>query len=176
VIQAAALALGVAEQIDVDAVLAALEVQIDQSTRAAAASGVGREQGIVGANLLAHDDYLVPLPGGSPVACRFQSLCRLQESILVAPNEVDLQELQPQVAPVRLALEGNAHQVGGLIVQAVGHVKIGFGQRIALVQIDRALARHGVVGRFDVRVRIGQVVGRLREFRHRVLAGLLHQE
>ncbi len=35
-------------------------------------------------------------------------------------------------------------------------MKIGFGQRIALIEIDRALARHRVVGRFDIGVRVAR--------------------
>src|ERR1700679_1389387 len=96
VIQFAALPLRIAEQVYVDAVLAALQVQVDQSTGAAAASGGRREQRIVGANLLAHDDDLFPLSRGSPVARRLQSLRRLQKRVLVAPDEVNLQEFQPQ--------------------------------------------------------------------------------
>ena len=115
-------------------------------------------------------------PGGSTVARRFQSLRRLQERILVAPDEIDLQQLQPQVAPVRFALERNAHQVGRLIVQAIGHVEIGFGQRIALIEIDRALARHGVVGRLHVGVRIAQGVGHVAELRLPMLARFLDDE
>ncbi len=110
----------------------------------------------VRANLLAHDDDLVPLAGRSAVARRLQTLRRLQERVLVAPDEINLQQLQAQIAPIRLALERDAHQVGRLVVQAVGHVEIGFGQRIALIEIDRALARHGVVGGLDVGVRVAR--------------------
>ena len=46
----------------------------------------------------------------------------------------------------RLALDRDAHEVGGLVVQTIGHVEIGFGQRIALVEVDRGLAADGLVG------------------------------
>ena len=78
--------------------------------------------------------------------CR-ELLRGLQEGVLVAPDEVDLEQLHAQIAPLGLALERDAHEIGGLIVQAVGHVEIGFGQRIALIEIYRALARHRVLGR-----------------------------
>src|SRR5258708_20291549 len=107
VIQLAALALRIAEQVDIDAVLSALEIQVDQSARAAAASGGGCEQGFVGANLLAHDDDLVPLAGGSTVARRLQSLPPLQERVLVAPNEITLQQLQAQIPPTWFPLTSN---------------------------------------------------------------------
>ena len=145
-IEAAALAFRVAEQIDVDAILAALEVEVDQSACAAAAAGARGEQRLVRADLLAHDDDLVPLAGGRTIARRFQALRGLQEGVLVAPDEIDFQQFEAQIAPLGLALERDAHQIGRLIVQAVRHVKIGLGQRIALIEIDGALARHGVIG------------------------------
>jgi len=46
---------------------------------------------------------------------------------------------------------------------AVGHVKVRFRQRIALIEIDGAFARHRVVGRLDVRVRVAEPVGRCLE-------------
>ena len=174
-IQFAVFAVRIAEQIDVDAVLAALEIQVDQSPGASAAAACGGEQRLVRANLFAHDDDLVPLAGGSPVAGRFQALRGLQERVLVAPDEIDFKQLQAQIAPVRFALERNSHEVGCLIIQTVCHVKIGFGQRIALIEIDRTLARHRVVGSFDIGVRIAQPIGIL-EIRDSVFAGLLDHE
>ena len=32
---------------------------------------------------------------------------------------------------MRLALDGDANQVGGLVVQTIGHVEVGFRERIA---------------------------------------------
>ena len=148
-IEAAALALGIAEQIDVDAILAALEVEVDQRAGAASAALARCKQRLVRANLLAHDDDLVPLAGGRTIARGLQSLGGLQERVLVAPHEIDFQQLEAQIAPIRLALERDAHQIGRLVVQAVRHVKIRLGQGIALIEIDRAFARQGVVGRLQ---------------------------
>ena len=91
VIQRAALALGFAEQIDIDPIFSAFEIQIDQCTGAAATADARSKHGFVGANLLAHDDDLVPLARGCTIPRRFQALRRLQERILVAPDEVNLQ-------------------------------------------------------------------------------------
>ena len=87
----AALAIRVAEQIDVHAVLAALQIQIDHRSGTASAAGRGAEHRLVRADLFAHDDDLVPLAGRRAVARRFQSFGRLQERVLVAPDEVDFQ-------------------------------------------------------------------------------------
>ena len=71
----------------------------------------------------------------------------LQELLLVAPDEEHFEKLQLQVAPVRLAADGDPDQVRGLIVQAVGHVEVGFGKRIALVEVDRGLAADRLIAR-----------------------------
>ena len=71
----------------------------------------------------------------------------VQELLFVAPYEEDFEELQFQVAAIGLAVDGDANEVGRLIVQAVGHVEIGFGQRIALIEIDRRFAADRLVGR-----------------------------
>ncbi len=148
-IEGAALAFGIAEQIDVDAILAALEIEIDQRSRPRARCPPGTRTWLVGANLLAHDDDLVPLAGRRTIARRLQRLGRLQKGILVPPDEIDFQQLEAQVAAVRLTLQGNAHEVGRLVVQTIGHVKIRLGQWIALIEIDRTLARHRIVGRLQ---------------------------
>ena len=130
-----------------------------RSTRAPAPRPLPADRGkqrFVRANLLAHDDDLVPFAGRRTIARRFQRLRRLQERILVAPDEIDLQQLEAQIAPVRLALERNAHQIGRLVVQTVGHVEVGLGQGIALIEIDGALARHGVFGSFEVGLSIAE--------------------
>jgi hypothetical protein len=88
----AALTFRITEQIDVDAVLAAFEIQIDQGAGAPSTADIAGEQRLVGANLLAHDDDLVPLACRGTVARGFQTLRGLQEGILVAPDEVNLQQ------------------------------------------------------------------------------------
>src|ERR1700722_7791588 len=70
----AALAFRVAEQVDIDAVLAAFEIQIDQRAGAAAAAGAGGKQRFVRADLLAHNDNLVPLAGRRAAPGGFQAL------------------------------------------------------------------------------------------------------
>ena len=128
--------------------------------------------------MLAHDDDLVPLARRCTVAGRFQTLGSLQESVFVAPNEINFQQLQTQIAPIRFALERNAHQVGCLIVQTVRHMKVGLGQGIALIEIDSALAGHRVVGRsLEVRGSLAiALLLRLVEIRHGMLARFLHDE
>ena len=54
-------------------------------------------------------------------------------------------------------------------------MKVGFGQGIALIQIDRTFARHGVFGRFEVR-RVAETARRRAEIRHGMRAGFLHHE
>ena len=60
-----------------------------------------------------------------------------EELILVAPDEEHFEKLELEIAALGLALDGDAHEIGGLVVQTIGHVEIGFGQRIALIEIDR---------------------------------------
>ncbi len=173
-IERAALALRLPEQIHVHPVFAALEIEVDRCGGTAHA-GRAAEHGIVGADLLAHDDDLLPLAGGRAVAGGIQRLRGLQEHVLVAPDEIDLQKLQAQVPTVGLALERDAHQIGGLIVQAIGHVEIGLGQGIALVDVHGAFARQRVLGRLEA-AGVHDFGRRRREFPHGVLARFLHHE
>ena len=69
-----------------------------------------------------------------------------EELLLVAPDEEHFEELELEVATIGFALDRDAHQVGGLVVQTIGHVEIGFRQRIALVEIDGGFAADGFVG------------------------------
>ena len=62
----------------------------------------------------------------------------VEEQFPVAPHEIDFQQLELQVAPARLAIDRDLDQVGGLIVQAVRHVEVGFGERILLIEADLA--------------------------------------
>ena len=130
--------------------LAALEVEIDPRRRRAAHSGAGREQRILRRELLAHDDDLFPLARRRLGTGGGQLARGLQELLLVAPDEEDFEELQLQIPPLGLAPDGDADEVGGLIVQAVGHVEIGLGQRVALIQVDRGLAADRVRGSGDM--------------------------
>ncbi len=115
-------------------------------------------------------------PAGARSRVASSPFADLQEGILVAPDKIDFQQLQAQIAPVRFALQRDSHQVGGLVVQAVRHVEIGLGEGIALIEIDRALARHGVFGRLEVRGNRPEFLSRLVELRHRMLAGFLDEE
>ncbi len=73
-------------------------------------------------------------PAGASRARGVHLACELQETILVAPDEEDLEQLQFEVAALRLALHGELHEVGGLVVKTIGHVEVGFGQRVARLQ------------------------------------------
>jgi hypothetical protein len=105
-----------------------------------------REHLVFGGNLLAHDDDLVPLARLAFAARIAEVAGQAEEFLLVAPDEEHFEQLELEVTSAGLALNGDAHQVRRLVVQAIGHVEIGFGQRIALVQIDRGLAADGFVG------------------------------
>ncbi len=43
------------------------------------------------------------------------------------------------------SLQGHANQVDRLVVQAVGHVEIGLGQRIRLIEIERGFRADGLI-------------------------------
>jgi len=77
-IDAGARPSGVAEEVNVDPVLAALEVQIDQRASAAATAAVEANKRLIGANLFAHDHDLVHSPAGarSRVASKLFAVCR----------------------------------------------------------------------------------------------------
>ena len=68
-----------------------------------------------------------------------------EELLLVAPDEEHFEELELRVAARRLAADGDADEIRGLVVQTVGHVEVGFGERIPLVEVDRGLAADRVV-------------------------------
>ena len=142
---AAATDRGLAQQVEIDPVLAAFEIQVD-----AAAGGPGEgagvcEQRILRRDLPAHDHHLFPFTCQRLRTTSGQLARGLQEAILVAPDEEHLEQFQLQLAPIGLARDRNLHQVGGLIVQAIGHVEIRFRQRIALVEGHRLLAGDGVI-------------------------------
>ena len=84
-------------------------------------------------------------PGAASRAALRQLARGLQELLLVAPDEEHLEELELQIAARRLAADGNADEVSGLVVQTIGHVKVGLGERIALVEVDRRLAADRLV-------------------------------
>ena len=90
-------------------------------------------------------------PGAASLAALRQLARGLQELLLVAPDEEHFEELQLQIAPPGLAADGDADQVRGLVVQAVGHVEVGFGERIALVEVDRRLAADRLIARHVAR-------------------------
>ena len=71
----------------------------------------------------------------------------IQEQFLVAPNKEDLEQLEPQIATVRLALDGNLHEIRSLVIETIGHVEVGLGQRILLVEMDSRFAAQRVIGR-----------------------------
>src|SRR6185312_17378449 len=82
--------------------------------------------------------------------------------------------LQLEVPPLGLAPDGDADEVGGLIVQAVGHVKVRLGERVALIEVDCRLAADRLIGRSDV---LGGYGARSsRDPRPLMRPGLLHDE
>ena len=71
----------------------------------------------------------------------------MQKLIFVAPHKEHFEQLELQIAALRFTSNGDAYQVGRLIVESVGHVKIGFRQRIALIERHRRVARDRIVNR-----------------------------
>src|SRR5262249_43748500 len=135
---------GLAYQVEVDATLAALEVQVDAAGRGAC-NGTAGEQRVLRGELLAHDQNLFPLARGG-LATGLRELTRSREELLlVAPDEEDFKKLQFQVAPVRLTADGDADEIGGLVVEPVGHVEISLGQGITLIEVDGRLAADRLV-------------------------------
>ncbi len=107
--------------------IAGLEIDVDAPT---ARRGFG-EQPFVGADLAAHDHDLVPIRVVGLPDLAAQTLRGLQEGVLVAPHEEDFEQLELQVATIRRGLARLLHELGGLIVEAVGDVEIGFGDASA---------------------------------------------
>ena len=117
---------------------------------------------MVGGDLLTHDDDLVPL-GAVPIRrCHLDALRSVDECVAVTPHEVNLAELGQQVDAFGVGFERAIDQVGGLVVQAVGHVEICLGDRIALIEVDGGLAAEGVFERPELpgssRLR-GEIIG-----------------
>ena len=84
-------------------------------------------------------------PGAACARGAVQLARGVEEQVLVAPHEVDFQELELQVAAAGLAADRDLHQVGGLVVQAVSHVEVGFGQRVLLIETHLRFAAHRLV-------------------------------
>ena len=118
-----------------------------------------RKQRIVGRELAAHDQDLVPLTWLRVLARRIHLARHLEEAVAIAPDEEDLGQLQLEVAALRLALRCHLHQVGGLVVQAVGHVEVRLGQRVTRLDADGTFARQGVLDG-------DRLARRLRRLRH----------
>ena len=57
-------------------------------------------------------------------------------------------------------LQRSVDQIRRLIVEPIGHVKIGFGQRVGLIQVYRRIAAERIFKRI-------KCAGRIREFRYR---------
>jgi hypothetical protein len=105
------------------------------------------KQAFVRADLPAHDDDLVPV-GVAVLSDLFvQALRGLEKGVLIAPNEEHFEQLELQVAAIRRCVERFLDQLGGLIVETVGHVEVGFGNGIGLVEVDDGLTRQRLVGR-----------------------------
>ena len=102
---------------------------------------------MVRGNLLTHDDDLVPLGTGSASQHRAQTVRGIDERIPVTPDKVNLAKLAEEILAIGLESERTVDQIGGLVVQAVRHVEIGFGHRIGLIQVYRGLATEGVIKR-----------------------------
>ena len=91
---------------------------------------------LVRADLSAHDGNTLPVTGVRVADQRLNCRRFREEFLLLAPDEKDVQQLHAQIHPLGVALDRLLDQVCRLVVQAVGHVEIGFGQRIGLLQID----------------------------------------
>ena len=164
-----------ARQVEVDAALSAFQVEVHAAGRRTAHRPGTREQRILGRELLAHDEDLLPLPGRGLAAGVRQLARRLQELILVAPHEEYFEELQSQIAARGFAGDGDADQIRGLVIQAVRHVEVSFRERVALVEVDRRLAADRLIARnLPRRGRRRRRSGR--EARPLVRRGFLHQE
>ncbi len=123
---------GGAEHIEIDAAaLATFQIQIHARCGRAADGAAGGEQRILGRDLLAHDEDLFPLTRRSFRARIGEFVRALQELFLVAPDKEHLEQFQFQVTARRIACDGDANQIRGLVVQTVGHVEeVGLCQRI----------------------------------------------
>ena len=164
-----------AQQVEIHAVLAALEIEVDAAAGRARQRAAAGEQRVFRSNLPPHDDDFFPFAGRSLVTTRRQLASELQELILVAPDEIDLEQLELQVAALRLAGNRDAHQIGRLIVQAISHVEIGLGQRIALVERYRGAGGGNLVIDRDRSALHGGGLGAAKA-RHRVGARFLDHE
>jgi hypothetical protein len=163
----------VAEHVEIERLGAAVELQVEPGAADGTARRGAGEQRILGGDLLAHDHDLFPLAGGRLADRPVQLARRLQEFVAIAPDEEHLGQLQLEVAALRLARCGEPHQVRRLVVESVGHVEIGLGQRIALVEVDAGLAAERVVRGDGVGGRGAAAAG---EARLLVLARLLDHE
>src|SRR5262249_47189628 len=135
------------QQVEIDAALAALEIEIHASSRSTADGSTTGEERVIGRQLLAHDDNLFPLAWRSLCAGIGEFPSAMQELLLVTPDEEHFEELELQIASVGLTADSDANQIGSLIVQAIRHVEIGLGQRVTLIEVDGRLAADRLVGR-----------------------------
>ena len=85
---------------------------------------------MISRDLLTHDNNLVPIRIRVATDHRAHSACSVNKCIPVAPDKIDFAELRQIILAVGIDGECAVDQVGGLVIKAVRHVEIGFGNRI----------------------------------------------
>ena len=116
---------------------------------------------MVSGYLLAHDDYLVPFRTIGFTDGGLQVGCRIDEGITIAPDEINLAELAHQRLVARVSFQCASNEVRRLIIKPVGHMEIGLGNRVGLIEIDGRLAAERVLQRVEAAGLCLRLVGSL---------------
>ena len=69
-----------------------------------------------------------------------EGLGLLEEGRLVFPDEIDLKQLEAQITPVGIVTQCPHQQFGRLVIKTIGHVELGFGNDISLVDLDGTIS------------------------------------
>src|SRR5438552_6366098 len=106
--------------------------EVDINVTGTGTNSIPTEQRIIGTNLFAHDDDLIPFARRSLIARVMQLARGIQEHVPVAPYEINFGYLQHQIATIWIAFDGQLHDISSLRVQAISHMESTFAQCILL--------------------------------------------
>ena len=118
-----------------------------QVHRTGCQGGANREQRGIPRNLLSHDRDLVPVGTGVVSQGNMQTLRRLDEFVLIAPDEIDFAQLGDKILAPLVLGQRVADQLCCLVVQPVSHVEISLGYRVVGIQVDSSVGAEGLLGR-----------------------------
>ena len=124
------------------------EGQIDGLRRAGNACAC--KQFMISGDLLPHDHNLVPVSRFAAGERAVEACSGIDECVLVTPYEVDFAQLRHQSLVGRVCFEGAVDEICSLVIKAIRHVEVCFGQRIRLVEVDSRFTAERILKRAEL--------------------------